>query len=326
MDMTRDQPGRPDQGGAFSLWVVMMVPVAALAAVAAMAGPQRLAAESAMGEAADDLAALAVVWRDGQSLPGGPLRAFPPDCAAPTDEQSEALDELEAGIGALDDSLDTSDPGFAAQFEPLHEQLEALRMQLLPASDPSSDPPPFDKAGLQANLDELISYLEWDIACEFVFEAVARDLGQRGVDVRTLRGFYSDGLSSSPQWWRCNVDPTLVDADECEAAGGAWDAPAIPCASSHQTVVPDAVHVAIAADWQDAGWAAAQLWPGGRRVAAESIGRLTQHDPTGAPSPRCADLLAVLDTQGRPVWADPSAEAPNSRTLSQLVPRTAFSE
>ena len=74
-------PRADESGGALSLWVVLMVPVSAFAAVVAMAGPQRLAAESSVDDAADDLAALAVVWRDGHSNPSGAVPAFPPECS-----------------------------------------------------------------------------------------------------------------------------------------------------------------------------------------------------------------------------------------------------
>ena len=71
---------RDQTGGAISLWVVLMTPVAAFAAVVAMAGPQRLAAESSIDETAGDLAAFSVVLRDGRGEPTGELEGFLPDC------------------------------------------------------------------------------------------------------------------------------------------------------------------------------------------------------------------------------------------------------
>ena len=68
-----------------------MVPVSAFAAVVAMAGPQRLAAESTMQDATDDLADFAVAWREGHDTPTGQLRAFPPECAARTDQENTDL-------------------------------------------------------------------------------------------------------------------------------------------------------------------------------------------------------------------------------------------
>ena len=88
------QRHRDERGGAISLWVLLMVPVSAFAAVAAMAGPQRLAAESTMQETADDLAAFAVAWRDGQATPSGPLPAFFPDCELLADTERTDLEDL----------------------------------------------------------------------------------------------------------------------------------------------------------------------------------------------------------------------------------------
>ena len=88
-------PRADESGGALSLWVVLMVPVSAFAAVVAMAGPQRLAAESSMDDAADDLAALAVVWRDGHSDPSGAVPAFPPECSIDHPQWIEKLRSLE---------------------------------------------------------------------------------------------------------------------------------------------------------------------------------------------------------------------------------------
>ena len=99
-----------ERGGAISLWVVLMVPVSAFAAVVAMAGPQRLAAESSMQDAADDLADFAVAWRDGHDTPTGELRAFPPDCAARTDQENIDLAALEGNIVALVALFDPTDP------------------------------------------------------------------------------------------------------------------------------------------------------------------------------------------------------------------------
>ena len=90
-----------------------------------------------------------------------------------------------------------------------------------------------------------------------------------------------------------------------------------PCRASTRTVVTDAVHVALAADWQDAGWAAAQVWPDGTRVAAQSVGRLTKSDRNDPARP-CERALEVLDEQGRPVL-EPGAQ---SRQLTGSVPRT----
>ena len=88
----------------------------------------------------------------------------------------------------------------------------------------------------------------------------------------------------------------------------------------------DAVHVALAADWLYAGWAAAQVWPDGTRMAAESIGRLRRSVDdfgTGANSEECKDQLDVLDDAGPGVGLverDPSAESRGSWSRSVPAP------
>ena len=80
-----------------------------------------------------------------------------------------------------------------------------------------------------------------------------------------------------------------------------------------------------AANWQDAGWAAAQVWPDGLPMAAESMGRLSQRDPAAATAPESVvEQLVVLDNQGRPVWSG-SDPTPQSRKLAQSVGRTPLS-
>ena len=74
------------------MWVLLMVPVAALAATMAMAGPQRLAAEASMEDMAQDLAALAVAQRVAEQHPYGPLPVFPPTCSGALAIHTESLD------------------------------------------------------------------------------------------------------------------------------------------------------------------------------------------------------------------------------------------
>ena len=291
---TRAGPRRVDErGGAISLWVVLMVPVSAFAAVVAMAGPQRMAAESSMQEAADDLADFAVAWRDGSKTPTGQLRAFPPECAARSEQQAADLDALSGSIAALDPNDDDIATQVAEQDWLLNDQFELFGMQL-PLF------PAVDKLHLQERFDELVARLdEWEEVCDALFEAVVRDLGYLGVDIGSLRGFYGDSLKESTEG-------------------------TVPCRTSEQTVVWDAVHVALAADWQDAGWAAAQVWPDGLPMAAESIGRLSQHDDSFSDRDCGLQLLVVLDEQGRPVWAGGDT-TPGSRRLAQSVGRTPLS-
>ena len=192
---------RDQTGGAISLWVVLMTPIAAFAAVVAMAGPQRLAAESSIDETAADLAAFSVALRDGRDVPTGELKGFLPDC--------KPLDP--APPPGTDADL------WAAQ----QTQLQAACQLLL--GDPD------DPAGTAG------AY--W-----------LRDLGYLGIDANSWEGFYSDAVTASD-------------------AG---------CVISGNLETRNAVYAALAADWQDAGWAAAQVWPDGVRMGSEQVARLHQ--------------------------------------------------
>ena len=72
------------------MWVLLMVPVAAFAAVVALAGPRRVAAESSMEEMAEDLAVFAVAARNNGGDSAGPLPVFPPNCHTYLDAQIQA--------------------------------------------------------------------------------------------------------------------------------------------------------------------------------------------------------------------------------------------
>ena len=271
-----------ESGGAVSLWVVLMVPVSAFAAVVAMAGPQRMAAESSMDEAADDLATLAVAWRDGHGMDDGPLPAFPPDCRS-SDEWQEALAVLDSSIA--DFNLRSTNPALTPV-----ERADALA----------------DRDAEQDKKDALeIRHNEWLGPCRELFRWVVADLGYLGVDVNSLRGFYSDSLTMAP-----SLDPS-APANQM----------ALPCMISPKVEVHDAVHVTLAADWDSAGWAAAQVWPDGTRMGAESIGRLRRSVDNSELYEKCKKNLDVLDSQGRAVvlTANDPNEAP-SRKLSQRVP------
>ena len=275
---------RDQSGGAVSLWVVLMVPVSAFAAVVAMAGPQRMAAESSMDEAAEDFATLAVAWRDGRGKPRGSLPAFPPECIdSETKEDAVTEDGLAfwknelKRLKALDDPENPED----------HEQSRQNARDMV------------------AKLIEQIEQIEqikqqWEEGCKFLFESMLRDLGHLGVDMGTLRGFYSDSLTTG----------------ELEESSD----PPLPCKISPQVEVRDAVHVALAADWRYAGWATAQVWPDGARMGATSIGRLRRTMNATSQSVECGFRLDVFDSQGRLVWLD-SEDGPHpSRELSQSVP------
>ena len=269
--------GRDESGGAVSLWVVLMVPISAFAAVVAMAGPQRLAAESSMREAAEDMATMAVAWRYTHQQPTGPIPAFPTECNYRESKQQETLD----GYVSERDRLGTE-----RDLEVLNSgewnRLDGLRQ------------------GEQDKIDALRPKLgKWQDACEVLFNSMVRDLGNLGVDVGSLRGFYSDSLEA-----------------------GSSD---VPCQISPRIDVEDAVHVALVADWDEAGWAAAQVWPDGRRLGVESIGRRSRAVDSSTLSTVCGDgQLDVLDDQGRPVvLEDPGAD---SRQLADSsARRTALS-
>ena len=325
-----------ERGGAISLWVVLMVPVSAFAAVVALAGPQRLAAESSVQDAADDLAMFAVAWRDGHDMSTGELPAFPPDCAARSEEENADLAMLAGTIAALD----PTDAGYLVDLEEQQGLLNAQRMEFrmkqlqFPATDPA-DPADLaaSKVELKDRFDDLVLRLdEWENICEELFNALLRDLGYLGVDMGSLRGFYSDSLTESAMTGSC-FDPQHTTNTACTGAGQTWTpdpAFGLPCRTSSQqthqdvVVVQDAVHVALTARWQDAGWAAAQVWPDGMPMAAESMGRLSRRDPAAATAPECDQQLVVLDNQGQPVWAGANA-APDSRELAQSVGRTPLS-
>ena len=270
-----------------SLWLVLMVPVSAFAAVVAMAGPQRMAAESSMDEAAEDLATLAVAWRDGQSAnPNkheGPLHAFPPECSI--EDQPTHLDpEIEEAWSAKE----AADEAVAAV--PFGQPVPQALLDAQSAADARH-------SALTSRRDELRE--EWQVACVLVFESIWRDLGNLGVDMNSLRGFYSDSLAAE------------VDDER------------LPCKISERVVVDGAVHVALAADWQHAGWAAAQVWPDGTRMGAESIGRLRRNVAETDVEQSCGKYLDVLDEQGRSqAVLDPGT---GSRKLSESTrQRTVF--
>ena len=209
----------------------------------------------------------------------------------------------------------------------LNEQRELFGMQppLLPADD---------AVELRTQFDALVMQLEgWEKACKMLSDALVRDLGYLGVDVGSLRGFYSDSLTESAMTGSCS-DPQHTTQTACATGAGAVWTPAdpgfeLPCRTSEASssrdavVVQDAVHVALTGRWQDAGWAAAQVWPDGMPMAAESMGRMSRRDGAGT-APECLRQLVVFNEQGQPVWAGANS-APDSRTLAQSVGRTPLS-
>ena len=85
------------------MWVLLMVPIAAFAAVVALAGPRRVAAESSMQEMAEDLAVFAVAARNNGGDSAGPLPVFPPNChtywEAQIQAQQDKIDSFNGGSG-----------------------------------------------------------------------------------------------------------------------------------------------------------------------------------------------------------------------------------
>ncbi len=303
---------REERGGAVSLWVVLMCPLSAFAAVVAIAGPQRLTAESSLQDAADDTAVFAVGWRDGTNSERA-LPVFPPDCAVGTAAQREEHNNVTAEIGALPAGTP------ASRIGPLDGRLDSLFTALFgsfPRMMPSSFPAVADKNDLVAKLDHLNARLEeWTGACDLLAESLARDLGYNGIDAGSLSGFYSASLTTA------------------YLGAAATTAPGPPCRVSERAagtgevlVVRDAVHVVLVADWRAATWASSQIWSDGLAMAAESIGRLSEFDD--APDPglmTCGDgRLSIHDSQGRPIWPnwqDTAEWAASSRALVQAVPR-----
>lgn len=285
---------RDERGGAVSLWVILMVPVAAFAAVAAMAGPQRLAARAGMQDAADDLATFAVAWRDGNNQQSGKLPTFPMTC-----EQGAA-------------------PGGAGREGDLRQELSDAEAERQAATDNGEGPGQDAYDAAQERVDQAQAALDaytnvsdqqaWVDACEQVTNALVRDLGRLGVASHSMSGAYSDSLSTAP-----NPEPDWPQVWPCTDAGG--------------MVVYDAVHASLAGDWQDAGWAASQVWPDGFRVAGESTAALARRSarrPAELCDPDDIDSLAALDTQGRPVWLDDPEH--DARRLAHSVSHTPLSE
>ncbi len=190
---------RDQAGGAVSLWVVLMVPVSAFAAVMAMAGPHRQAAESSVVDTASDLATLAVALRDGRDDQRRIDGFLPGDCSVdPLDKDKDGLEKV---------------------------------CKLL----------------LGDNATGAEGYLH-------------RDLGNLGVNTESWSGFYGDEVTT------------------------------VPCQISDDLQTREAVYLAFAADWNDGGWAAAQAWPDGVRMATELIARYNGIGSGSSPCQRQFEL------------------------------------
>lgn len=208
-----------DEGGATTLFVVLLVPVLTLAAVAASAVPQRLAAESSLRQAAHDIAALA--------------------------SSREASRDPVPGL-----TVDVScDAGALAVAGPEAETAAAM--------------------------------------C-----ATVSGLGAAGVDVDSVRGYYTNVLHVGVE------DGGVGAADPSQAV---WSL----CAADRGSVNVEAVYVAVIADWSEAGWAVSQVWPDGRRIGAQSLA-VRNPVPSGSPT----------DNAG----CEPARDAVNGGTAVAAVP------
>ena len=258
------------------MWVLLMVPVAAFAAVVALAGPRRVAAESSMQEMAEDLAVFAVAARNNGGDSAGPLPVFPPNChtywEAQVQAQKDKIVSLTLRIGNETDE---------ARKQKFENQRTAAQLELDRLVDPIVDD----------------YYEQWGGPCELMAAFIADDLESLGFDADSLRGFYTDALSVGEEGQM-----------------------ALPCKVSPRVEVSDAVHVALTADWNGAGWAVAQVWPDGRMVGAEAIGRLTRAASEGAEE-ECRGMLDLRDERGRPVWMSKRPEDDRARELVQSADR-----
>lgn len=145
-------------------------------------------------------------------------------------------------------------------------------------------------------------------ACQGFWGVLARDLAGQGIDIFSVRGFYSDSYYTAP---------------------AAAQRP--PCRIYGSVMLLDANHAALAADWYG-NWAARQLWPDGVRMAAESVGKLNvlfvnpvdPNDPNAAPlDDECGDRFDMVGDDGVPLWLSDSQ--PEARLLSESLPfRTTF--
>ena len=274
------------------MWVLLMVPVAAFAAVVAMAGPRRLAAESSMQEAAGDLAALAVAFRDYEGSGQGPLPVLPPWCADSHDIHTSALEILKDRART---SLQRAGRALSPPAPNHYINMTVADVQALSVSQSIKD----SRADLEEARDGLADlrsqeamFQRWREPCELLAGILVEDLTSLGFEVESLRGYYTDALSTAP------------------AA-----VPRPPCALSPTEAALDAVHVAVAADWERPGWGPYQVWRGRTTLGAESMGVVRGLSLT--PTPDCGDVLDVRDSRGNPVWM--SIPDPNNAPSRELM-------
>lgn len=155
-----------DAGGAVTLCLVLLAPVSMLAAVAALAVPQRLAAESAMHDAAHDIAETA--WSRGASRDRVPALTLDPSCdGASASSPSET--ETRTAMCAVVRSLGTA--GFAT------ESVRGFHTNTLYAGVRSPGAPPTAAGAPHVHLCETDA---GTVNAEAVYVSMAGDWSQAG--------------------------------------------------------------------------------------------------------------------------------------------------
>lgn len=174
------RPRSDERGGAVSLMVILMIPAFALAAVAAAAVPQRLAAQAALDDSAAQLAAMAVHWRDAQNRPHGPVDWYYPDC--------------------------TTHPANAPTPPTEPEPADAAEPALTSAGTPSE---PADTPAAEPALAAL---------CETATRSLLAGLGTVGIDADRLAGYHTSSLAAAtaadgPAPLPCRIGTRTITAD-----------------------------------------------------------------------------------------------------------------
>ena len=152
--------------------------------------------------------------------------------------------------------------------------------------------------------DPTAAELESARVCKTLTRSVLAALSARGFDGADIAGFYSSSYTAPAQAATPDSEHPI----------------SLPCRTGGRTVIADAVHLGLAGDWGATGWAEAQIWPNGLRIASEAIGTVTA--PTTSqtsPNPVCGDLLDLVPLDDRP---DRNNAA--RRFAESLPTRTAF--
>ena len=273
-----------------SLWVVMMVPVVVFASVAAMASPERLAAERSLRDASDDIASVAFaverrlhaeVFADGLGLPTiaaacdsepvGPgteteLKKLlknridvRKDLDTKLETAKKVLDTKDADLKKLLDDdgeqPDTTDPNYEQYIEDTRAFKESTA----------------DYNALAARINSLPNNADVDFAhklCNDLMGQVYAGLSQAGFDVTTLQGFHTNaaplGLrprvagSHGTSWLLCTAKDGAKEDEDAES-------------SAAKPSGADGVYAVLVAEWNSSSWVAAQVWPEGITLVGEGL-------------------------------------------------------